>query len=60
MLPHAITIFVGSRACTANHYVIAEKRAFLYYFRAIVGIANRHRLPDRYHFRKMSQRTRNC
>ena len=56
---HDITekrLFVGSRACAANHYVIAEKCPYKCpHLRPIVGIARRCRFTrDHYIFREMS------
>ena len=49
-------VFVGSRACAANHYVIVEKCG---YPEMYVHIFDRCRSGVGYIFRIMSERTRN-
>ena len=47
-------IFVGSRACEANHYFIAEKCPVCLHLRSRVGHSEHMRSRDRYIFREMS------
>ena len=49
---YAQKVFVGSRACAANHYVIAEKLPYVQ-FSSGVDLANRCRITRSLSFRKI-------